>query len=110
MTISPDEPRLRVIWFGILLFLFLWYTAFGVFGVLGIVDLIWGIRQKNRTGALCGAGAVLAAAAGIFTLHLMLCGSCGMQARYPVAACLLAVSLAVIGLWSCWKQRKTKPK
>lgn len=110
MTISPDEPRLQVIWFGILFFLFLWYTAFVVSGVLGIIDLIWGIRQKNRTGALCGAGAGLAAPAGAFTLHLMLCGSYAVQARYPVAATLLAVSLAVIGLWSCWKQRKTKPK
>lgn len=110
MTISPDEPMLRVIWFGILLFVFLWHTAFGVSGVLGIIDLIWGIRQKNRTGALCGVGAVLAAAAGAFTLYLMLCGSYAVQARYPVAACLLAVSLAVIGLWSCWKQENTKPK
>ena len=110
MTISPDEPRLQVIWFGILLFLFLWYTAFVVSGVLGIIDLIWGIRQKNRTGALCGAGAVLAASAGAFTLHLTLCGSYTVQARYPVAACLLAVSLAVIGLRSCWKQENTKPK
>lgn len=42
MTISPDEPRLQIIWFGILLFLFLWHTAFGVSGVLGIIDLIWG--------------------------------------------------------------------
>lgn len=110
MTISPDEPRLRIIWFGILLFLFLWYTAFGVSGVLGIIDPVWGIRQKNRTGALCGAGAGLAAPAGAFTLHLMLCGSYVVQARYPVAACLLAVSLAVIGLWSCRKQENTKPK
>ena len=108
MTISPDEPRLQVIWFGILLFL--WYTAFVVSGVLGIIDLIWGIRQKNRTGALCGAGAGLAASAGAFTLHLMLCSSYAVQARYPVAACLLAVSLAVIGLRSCWKQENTKPK
>ena len=110
MTISSVEPRLRIILLGILLLIFLWYTAFGVSGVLGIIDLIWGIRQKNRTGALCGAGAILAASAGAFTLHLTLCGSYTVQARYPVAACLLAVSLAVIGLWSCWKQRKTKPK
>ena len=110
MTISPDEPRLRIIWFGILLFLFLWYITFVVSGVLGIIDLIWGIRQKNRTGALCGAGAGLAASAGAFTLHLMLCSSYAVQARYPVAACLLAVSLAVIGLRSCWKQENTKPK
>lgn len=40
----------------------------------------------------------------------MLCSSYAVQARYPVAACLLAVSLAVIGLWSCWKQENTKPK
>lgn len=110
MTISSVEPRLRIILLGILLLIFLWYTAFGVSGVLGIIDLIWGIRQKNRAGALCGAGAVLAAAAGTFTLRLMFCGSYTVQARYPVAATLLAVSLAVIGLWSCWKQEKTKPK
>lgn len=110
MTISSVEPRLRIILLGILLLIFLWYTAFGVSGVLGIIDLIWGIRQKNRTGALCGAGAVLAASAGAFTLHLMLCSSYAVQVRYPVAACLLAVSLAVIGLWSCWKQENTKPK
>lgn len=110
MTISSVEPRLRIILLGILLLIFLWYTAFGVSGVLGIIDLIWGIRQKNRTGALCGAGAVLAASAGAFTLHLMLCSSYAVQARYPVAACLLAVSLTVIGLWSCWKQERTKPK
>lgn len=110
MTISSVEPRLRIILLGILLLIFLWYTAFGVSGVLGIIDLIWGIRQKNRTGALCGAGAILAASAGAFTLHLTLCGSYTVQARYPVAACLLAVSLAVIGLWSCRKQKKTKPK
>ena len=110
MTISPEEPRLQVILFGILLFIFLWYTAFGVSGVLGIIDLIWGIRQKNRTGALCGAGAGLAASAGACTLHLMLCSSYAVQARYPVGATLLAVSLAVIGLWNCRKQKKTKPK
>lgn len=110
MTISSVEPRLRIILLGILLLIFLWYTAFGVSGVLGIIDLIWGIRQKNRTGALCGAGAILAASAGAFTLHLTLCGSYTVQARYPVAACLLAVSLAVIGLRSCWKQENTKPK
>lgn len=110
MTISSVEPRLRIILLGILLFLFLWYTAFVVSGILGIIDLIWGIQQKNRTGALCGAGAVLAASAGAFTLHLTLCGSYAVQARYPVAATLLAVSLAVIGLWSCWKQKKAKPK
>lgn len=56
MTIAPDEPRLQVIWFGILLFLFLWYTAFGVSGVLGIIDLIWG--SGRRTGPEPFAGPV----------------------------------------------------
>lgn len=106
MTISSVEPRLRIILLGILLLIFLWYTAFGVSGVLGIIDLIWGIRQKNRTGALCGAGAVLAAPAGAFTLHLMLCGA------GPVSGCGLPAGGKPGGhrMWSCWKQEKTKPK